>query len=174
MRMEVLRFSNNLYFLREVQTFFTVSGFFCPVDILKYLAYTKSADRDMLYTCITELTFKRHVMSSAAGTAIWRLSFLIIFRSTDPIKPLNQCVTRWAWPRSNPGFYISILLPLYEVRRPKRTALFLPLKLAAEFSAMRFLQCFDKLFHALIYLLVRQPLRHQRSQMQLHHRFQRF
>ena len=49
MRMEVLRFSNNLYFLREVQTFFTVSGFFCPVDILKYLAYTKSADRDAVY-----------------------------------------------------------------------------------------------------------------------------
>nr|DAR01734.1 MAG TPA: hypothetical protein [Bacteriophage sp.] len=23
----------------------------------------------MLYTCLTELTFKRHVMSSAAGTA---------------------------------------------------------------------------------------------------------
>nr|DAW03142.1 MAG TPA: hypothetical protein [Caudoviricetes sp.] len=23
----------------------------------------------MLYTCVTELTFKRHVMSSAAGTA---------------------------------------------------------------------------------------------------------
>ena len=47
-----------------------MSDFF--VDILMYLAYTNSADRDMLYTCITELTFKRHVMSSAAGTAIWR------------------------------------------------------------------------------------------------------
>ena len=30
-------------------------------------AYNGIADRDMLYTCETELTFKRHVMSSDAG-----------------------------------------------------------------------------------------------------------
>ena len=75
-------------------------------------------------------------------------------------------------PEQSGVLYFDIIALYMKLRRPKRTALFLPLKLAAEFSAMRFLQCFDKLFHSLIYLLVWQPLRHQRSQMQLHHRFQ--
>lgn len=45
------------------------------IDIFENFAYTISADRDMLYTCVTELTFKRHAMSSATGAASRRFFF---------------------------------------------------------------------------------------------------
>lgn len=41
------------------------------IDILTIIAYNKDADRNILYTRVTEFTFKRHVMSSATRPPVW-------------------------------------------------------------------------------------------------------
>ena len=51
--------------------------FILPIwnNICKFVAYNINAGSDTLYTCVTELTFKRHVLPSHTGAAFGRLFY---------------------------------------------------------------------------------------------------
>lgn len=48
------------------------------IDFYTKIAYYNFAGRDTLYTCESELTFKRYVISSDTGLPLWQFFFVQI------------------------------------------------------------------------------------------------
>ena len=69
-------FSKNDIYQREICSIIkipkivTVFSAYIPIDFCDNPVYNICAGRDALYTCVTELTFKRHVMSSVIGPPV--------------------------------------------------------------------------------------------------------